>query len=317
MSIDGTGSPGQDDEPAATSDRGDIKAEQTGGQQTTTNNDRGHRRAETLTREQYADAMRADGPPIRPDSADARQSPSRSGSDDRADTEEADRTADRDAPGPHEPQGDGDYAVTLHDEPGRAGLTSAEPLAREEYADAMRGNGLDDGHQERSGDPDTESARDTSTTAAAVTHFHGEFKDQQLDLYTDGTHWATADTPRTQDTVSETGEIPDRLPTGEELVDSAGEDSSRLERFRRKLYEQGDDALDSVEKNTNIAHDIFSHPPTSSYEATPTPEPHIYEAQHSVMDPGSMATAIFMFGLVIDRALHWVVGHYDKHAKGS
>jgi hypothetical protein len=238
MGIDGTSNPAKDDETRASArDRSDINAEQTGGQQASTNDDRDHWRAETRT--------------------------------------------------------------------------------REGYADAMRGNGLGDGRQERSGNPGTESARDTSTTAVAVTHFHGEFKDQQLDLYTDGTRWAAADTPRTQDTVSEKGEIPDRLPTGKELLDSAGADSSRLERFRHKLYEQSDDALDNLEKNTNIAYDIFSHPPTSSYETTPTPEPHIYEAQHSVMDPGTVATAIFTFGLVIDRAVHWAVGHYDKHAKGS
>jgi hypothetical protein len=202
-------------------------------------------------------------------------------------------------------------------EPDRAGPAGAEPRTREEYADAMRGSGPDDGHQERPGHPDTGSADDTSAATTTVTRFHSEFKGPPLDLYTDGTRWASADTPRTQDTVSQKGEIPDRLPTGEELVDSADESSSRLERFRHKLYEQSDDALDSIEKNTNIAHDIFSHPPTSSYEATPASEPHIYEAQHSVVDPGTAATAIFTLGLVIDRAVHWAVGHYDKHAKGS
>jgi hypothetical protein len=232
--------------------------------------------------------MRADGPPIRQESADAR-----------------------------EREGDGDHAVTFHDEPAGAGPASAEPLTREEYAEAMRGNGVDDGDQERPEDPGTESARHTSTTAGAVTHYHGEFKGQQLDLYTDGTRWAAAETPRTQDTVSEKGALPGRLPTGEDLVDSAGEASSRLDRFRHKLYEQSEDALDNLEKNTNSAHDIFSHPPTSSYEATPTPEPQIYEAQHSVLDPGAAATAIFTFGLVIDRAVRWAMGHYDKHAKGG
>ena len=286
MSIDGTGNPAIDDKtPAGTGENGDRRTEQASRQQAGPDDDRGHRRAETRTREEYADAVRTDGPPIRQESADAR-----------------------------EPERDGDHAVTLHGEPADDRPASAEPLNREEYAEAMRGNGADAGDQERPEDPGTDSARDTSTTAGAVTHFHGEFKGQQLDLYTDGTRWAAAETPRTQDTVSEKGDIPDRLPTGEELVDSADEASSRLDRFRHKLYDQSDDALDSLEKNTNTAHDIFSHPPTSSYETTPTPEPQIYEAQHSVLDPGAAATAIFTFGLVIDRAIHWAMGHYDKHA---
>lgn len=216
---------------------------------------------------------------------------------------------------PRDRDTDRDGAVMPHDEPGRAGLIVAEPLSREEYADAMRGDGLDDGDQEQSADPDAGQDRDASATADAVTHFHGEFKGQQLDLYTDGTRWAAAGTPRTQDTVSEKGEIPDRLPTGGELVDSAGEASSLLERLRRGVYEESDNETDVLEKDANIFHDVFSHPPTSSYEGTPA-QPHIYGTQHSGIDAGTAATAIFTFGLVIDRAVHWAVGYYEKHANG-
>jgi hypothetical protein len=85
---------------------------------------------------------------------------------------------------------------------------------------------------------------DGSAEAPVVTHFHGEFKGRPLDLYTDGTRWAAADTPDTEETVSEKGTMPDRLPTGEELVDNAGEGSSLLERLRREVYEESDDEID-------------------------------------------------------------------------
>jgi len=75
MSIDGTSSPARYDEtPASAGDNGDRRAEQADGLQTGPDGDRGHRRAGTLTREEYADAMRADGPPIRQESPDAFQS---------------------------------------------------------------------------------------------------------------------------------------------------------------------------------------------------------------------------------------------------
>jgi hypothetical protein len=111
--------------------------------------------------------------------------------------------------------------------------------------------------------------RAASATPTAVTHFQGEFKDQQLALYTDGTRWAAADTPHRQDAVSEKSGIPDRPSTGEELVDSAGEGSSLLERLRRGIYQEGADESDVLEKDANVFHDVFSHPPTSSCERHP------------------------------------------------
>lgn len=307
MGIDNTGNPEQhDDQSADPADSGDTNAERPDGRQASPDDDRGYRRAESLTREEYADTMRVDGPLTRENSRDV-------GPDGPDETGPA---ADRDVAGSADGDREDAHKAMLKDEGDRAGSTMAEPRSREEYADAMIGNDSPGGDRARSADSDTSQAQDAGDSATTVTHFHGEFKGQQLDLYTDGNRWAAAEAPRAQDTVDEKGDIPVQLPTGEELVDTAGEDSSRLERFRHKLYDQSDDALDIVEKNTNIAHDVFSHPPTSSYEATPTPEAHIYEAQHSVADPGSVATSLFTLGLVIDRAVHWAVGYYDKHAKG-
>jgi hypothetical protein len=260
MSIDGTSNRTTDDEtPASTRENGDRRAEQAGGQQAVPDDDRGHRRAETRTREEYADTVRASGAPIRQESSDG------SRSDGRASTEEA----DRDAPGPHDRERESDHAAGLDSETDHGGPVAAEPRAREEYADAIRGNGLDGDHQEGSPDTGAEQDRDASEATTAVTHFRSEFKDRPLDLYTDGTRWAAAETPRTRETVSEKGDIPGQLPTGEELVDSAGENSSLLERLRHGVYEESDNETNVLEKEANLAHDVFSHPPTSSYEGTP------------------------------------------------
>jgi hypothetical protein len=196
------------------------------------------------------------------------------------------------------------------------GPQRAETRSREEYAEAVRGNGHPDGLDAQAADSGTGPARDVKPAGRAVSHFHSEFKDQSLDLYTDGSRWAAADTPRTQDLVSEKADIPDRLPTGEELVDSAGENSSLLERLRRGVYEESEDEADSLDKSANLAHDVFSHPPTSSYEATPSPS-YISAPQHSGIDAGSAVTALFVTGLVIDRAVQWAAGYYDKHVKGQ
>jgi hypothetical protein len=149
-----------------------------------------------------------------------------------------------------------------------------------------------------------------------VTHFHGEFKGQPLDLYTDGTRWAAADTPDMEETVSEKGDMPDRPPAGEEPADNAGEGSSLLERLRREVYEESDDELDILEKEASLVHDVFSHPPTGSYEGTAPNQPYIHGTQPSGIDAGSVATAVFTLGLVIDRTARWVMQHYENHAKG-
>jgi hypothetical protein len=103
-----------------------------------------------------------------------------------------------------------------------------------------------------------------------VRHFHGEFKSQRLDLYTDGNRWATADSAQPAQNTAKKGDVPVQLPTGQELVDSAADNnSSRTDRIRSKLYEQSDDALDVLEKNANIGENIFTPPPTGSYEGYP------------------------------------------------
>jgi hypothetical protein len=190
----------------------------------------------------------------------------------------------------------------------------AEPRSRQEVAREARARPVRPEGQPQPDGPATVAR----TPAAAVTHFHGEFKTQQLDLYTDGNRWETADSTRREQTVPKKGDIPIQLPTGQDLVDSAEDNNpSRADRIRSKLYEQSEDALDILEKNANIGEEIFARPPTGSYEGTPTPQPHIYETHPAGIDAGTAATAIFTLGLVIDRAAHRTVEYYEKHVKGD
>jgi hypothetical protein len=99
-------------------------------------------------------------------------------------------------------------------------------------------------------------------------------------------------------------------------VESAGEESSRLEKIRRGLYED-DDVIDIINDNTNAWNDMFTPPQTSSYEAAPLPGPHFSATQHNGMDVGTGATALFALGLAIDRVATWGVRHFEKHPEGD
>jgi hypothetical protein len=111
MSTDRTSSTTrEDDTPApATSDDTGRNTEQASGQQTGPDNDRAHQRAETLTRDQYADAVRADGGPIsRDNSRDHREPPEQEPRD------QAERRADQDRAEPRDRETYADEARADH-----------------------------------------------------------------------------------------------------------------------------------------------------------------------------------------------------------
>jgi hypothetical protein len=70
-------------------------------------------------------------------------------------------------------------------------------------------------------------------------------------------------------------------------------------------------------KRTSISFTMSSRPPTGSHEGTPPSQSYIHGAQHSGIDAGSVATAVFTLGLVIDRTARWAMQHYENHAKGD
>jgi hypothetical protein len=316
MSVDSTSIPDVAERPDPSDANGSYDAgrrEQTATPPPGSQDSRGQRRAETLTREEYANAMREDGPPAQDSRADHQVADSGE-SRHRADTE-SERPADQGPAGTHDREARDTSARVDSGEPEDIVRAAAEPLTREEYADAMRG-GDHDADGADSQDSDAGHSPDGSAAVPAVAHFHAEFKGRPLDLYTDGTRWAAADAPDIGETVSEKGDLPEQRPMGEEVADNADEGSSLLERLRREVYEESDDELDILEKEANLVHDVFSRPPTGSYEGTAPNQAYIHATQPSGIDAGSVATAVFTLGLVIDRTARWAMQHYENHAKG-
>lgn len=244
MGIDGTSSQALDDDTAAPAagdgDDNGTSPERVFGQQASPVDDRGYQRAETLTREQYADAVRADSSPIRPDSPGVLQSPAGRESDGWDDTERADPTADSDRA-----WSCGGGRGDDHAEP-----TAAEPLTREEYADSIRGDDSpipQDSGQERAEGDDQPYAQFSVVEAVEAERTLGDTTPTGIGL----------------------------KPTGEQLLGMKGDEPfrSRLDRLFDDAFEHADDVSDAaghisdaIESDLNRAPGPAGHP--RSYHAT-------------------------------------------------
>jgi hypothetical protein len=105
------------------------------------------------------------------------------------------------------------------------------------------------------------------------------------------------------------GDIDDFTPTGEQLVDTAGEDASRQDRLRRIIYRRSDDAMDALQKNIDLGQELFERPSASSHEGSLPGSPYVTEMPHYGIDAGSIATSAFTVGVLIDRGIHWLMRH--------
>jgi hypothetical protein len=331
MGIDRTSNPTDDDgTPASASDSGDQTAEQAGGQQTGPDDDRGHQRAETLTREEYADAMRADGPPIRQESPDAFHSPRGSGSDGQAGIEEVGRTADRDTTAWDDGDAGDGHAGTVQDESDRDGFTTAE-LSRSESGNQIpeasdgpsaepgaAGHESDVGHEPEimpAGDAGLTEPRigqeAADETGADGDGFKGETRGEEraeADRADAGvSNWldrfSVVEAERTLGDTTPTGIS--LKPTGEQILDMEGDTLSRADRFRKNVYERADDIKDVTEKTAGTLQGLLgAHRPTG-HEVAITAEPAAETPPPQPLDAGSIATAGLVVGLLADRAIHW------------
>ena len=442
----GTGSGGVE-YTGSSSGESDQRAEHTRPQETGDPGDTGseHPPAETRTREEYADDMRAQGQPIPsgddpaddaapPDEPDTPEGEPRNDSGQQLaeprdrETYADDVRSDTGTPEPDHPATADDQSAGAIDTPaetssGEPDREPAEPLSRDEYADAVRENPLEDSQQpdftapedretltaapDMSGaarangemgmveTPDERGVSDTGTRAGTqtdeqrlpsdvahetspppsedgtepalagagdradgpgrtegaqtaseavatetadphhdspaaaladgepvldsqgnVTHYHGEFKGQPVDLYTDGTRWPPGDQERGENVVGEKpdkspGDTSDLPPTGEQLVDMENDKLSRFEGLRRESEkEENLDGLHSeVEHDANtIQKWLQGRPPAGHAEQPVLTSPQIGpEAHHYEVDAGSLATMGLMLGVLGVEAVRW--GH--------
>lgn len=196
------------------------------------------------------------------------------------------------------------------------------------------------------GTPDDEGRRQPGDHGV-LTHAHSEFKGEKLDLYTDGTRWASADATRNehqrgkQETHPErpedlhhgwdqgrniVGEKPGRSPgdasdlppAGQELLDTHG-DKPRKSEARRQLWDDGDDMVDVVQNNVDDVHDIFTPPPTGSYTQNPMPAPgpHFSGQPQTGADIGTAAATLLVLGLAAERGSDLLRKHWRTHSKGG
>jgi hypothetical protein len=297
MGIDSTQTR-EDDVPAsATGDGGDKSAERPAGQQAATNDTRSQRRAETLTRDQYADAVRADDSPMQRDK--------RPGNGEASETEP-----------PGESRRQAGWA-TDHDR--------AEPRDRETYADDIRAGRNADGHQDEGSAPadrtagsaldsapapngdraDRATADDEATGQAAglsdheqrdeVTYDSGRGADENgvpttmtagdrasptgLDSQADpfmrsdgqergdtlGPRFSVVEADRTLGDTTPTGI--GLKPTGDQLLgmDDDEPSRSRLDRFIDKAFEDADDLHDGVGDIGEAIDNLRSAPAASGH----------------------------------------------------
>lgn len=184
-------------------------------------------------------------------------------------------------------------------------------------------------HQlERESDNTTEDpihpwSADPPPDAGCITHYYGEFKGQALDLYTDGVRWAPGDRKEGDEIVSQKpdrshpDDPTDQPASGDDLLEPAGEDASRADRFRRELYRHSDDAQDAIEKNSNLVHDVFARPPASGHEVSPVNAPYVSQPPQYSLEAGAAATAALALGIVLDRGVRRLARHQTDRTEGE
>lgn len=218
-----------------------------------------------------------------------------------------------------ESAGDGDG----HPEPRR----SAENLGRQEYGDQLRAKGPPIPESDQRSDPSP--AVDKTRTQANATdshssepdspgrsfrHYQGEFKGQVLDLYTDGTHWASGERAEGDNVV---GQAPDRSPadtsdlppTGEQLLHLDNDKASRAERVRLEGYRSADDILNVTRTWSELGHDLLAKPPPTGHTEANT-RPEISPVPYEGLNPSDTASALLVFSALTAEAIGKGVKHW-------
>jgi len=273
--------------------------------------------AETRTRQEYADHMRAHGQPL-PSGDDPRYDAAEASAPESNLTEQP-ANVDHDLAEPRDREtyadimraarsdpGHQDAVLAVSDDPAQAafdalagtstratGQQRAESLSREEYADAMRdgGPGIDDSEQ-----PDTAAPGAGDTDSQATTEKRGPARHDARQVSFDGKEIDV--TSNAADGIwieGLPGEAPDRVGN---VLASPDEQKSRAENLRNKFYENADGIFDAAEKTTNRIDQIFQRPPTHTIVSVPESAHHMPESAHEAADVGHLAVAGLMLGVL-------------------
>ena len=300
MSIDGVSSGRDTDDSVGGAER----AEQVAGQQPGSAESR---RAETLSREEYSDQVRARGSPIgqretsQDGAADEGQRESRaSGPEDRpsdhVDDESGDPGGDRggldSSSERDEPAGDGPFADS-----GRAKPGDSEPASEvAERVDSSPGEA--DEFQQHDPAADRAGTSPDTKWEDAWTLPDGRQVRVHMDGDRDWMHTGAGDDMR-------------EPPTGAELLSMENDEASRPEKLRSKFFEQEnvENFLDAEKEGAKVVQDVLS-PPQHVSAHTLTPMVEIAPVQPPQADAGDALTGITVFALLSAEAIRSAARHW-------
>jgi hypothetical protein len=141
-------------------------------------------------------------------------------------------------------------------------------------------------------------------------------RDSARALYAEdfGSKHATADRDRGTNIVGDKparspGDTSDLPPTGAELVETAGEDKPRVEKFSHAFYKGFDDIDDGAKTMVTSAKEFLDQPPPTGHAAV-VADTHAHWVPESTPDAtpgvGDIAELVLVAGVLADRAFHRV-----------
>jgi hypothetical protein len=108
-----------------------------------------------------------------------------------------------------------------------------------------------------------------------------------------------------------------RKPTGAELLDTADDSASRLERLRNKYCESADDIDDSFKESSSDLHDFFASRQPSGHAETQLPNASAASLYHPKADSPSVVTAGLVTGLLISQGVRWLQNVVERRKESS
>ena len=282
MGIDGTKTATRDDDTLATTASGDSdkNIEQTAQTQTGMHDNRSQPRGEMLTREQYADAMRAVGSPISRDTnQDSLEAPE--GVTPGYPERQARETAD------HHP---------------------AEPRDRETYADEIRAEHSTG--EDREGDQPGGLVFDTDQNAASDQDQQGTGPQPETITFENKDIEVTHNAADGLWIEGLPGEPPTRI--GDLISSPEDPAQGRAEKFRKEFTKEAEDITDTSGKWADYFQEILDNPPpTHSMTHSRPPETATAGPEHGI-SAGHGAEALLTLTIVGTAALHKLREHWQR-----